>query len=61
VRGLLDPRVWVDVVRVLVYEAAGVLWDRLWGGASPSTIMVNASLMYNDTGVLRNPPQVVDI
>jgi len=61
VRGIVDPRSWIDVVRVLYYGATGVLWDRVWGGDDHSTVMVNASLMYNNTGQLRNAPQVVDI
>ncbi|KAK5135212.1 hypothetical protein LTR08_005461 [Meristemomyces frigidus] len=62
IRGLLDPRGWLDVLKVLCYSAAGVLWDRIWGGAGgDATIMVNASLMYNNTGQLRNAAQVVEI
>ncbi|TKA63928.1 hypothetical protein B0A55_10306 [Friedmanniomyces simplex] len=62
VKGLLDPRAWVDVVMMLGHGAMGVLWDRVWGGGqSRATLMVNASLMYNNTGELRNTPQVVDI
>lgn len=60
-RGLIDPRSWIDFARVLCYGFAGVLWDRVWGGnSSDATLMVNASLMYNNTGQLRNTPQVVD-
>jgi len=63
IRGLLDPRGWFDVARILVYGVSGVLWDRVWGGgqSESKTIMVNAALMYSNTGELRNRPQVVDI
>ncbi len=61
-RGLLDPRSWLDVVKVCFYGMSGVLWERLMGGDSPQpTTMVLASLMYNNTGKLGNPAQVVDI
>ena len=61
-RGLLDPRSWLDIMKVCFYGLSGVLWERLMGGDYPQpTIMVLASLMYNNTGVLGNPPQVVDI
>ena len=61
-RGLIDPRSWLDVVRVCFYGISGILWERLMGGEGPQpTTMVLASLMYNSTGVLENPAQVVDI
>lgn len=60
--GLLDPRSWLDVGKLLLYGISNVLWERVWGGESPQpTIMVLASLMYNNTGRLGNAPQVVDI
>ena len=62
VRGLLDPRSWLDVVRLLFYGTTGLLWTRVWGGErAQSTIMINAALMYNCAGRLGNPPQVVEI
>lgn len=61
-RGVFDPRSWIDVVRICFYGMRGILWERLMGGDRPQpTIMVLASLMYNSTGVLGNPAQVVDI
>ena len=61
-RGLLDPRSWLDVIRVCFYGISGVLWERLMGGDSPQpTIMVLGSLMYNNTGKLGNPALVVEI
>lgn len=59
IRELLDPRSWIAVVKVIVYGALGIVWERVWVGDTPETVMVNASLMYNNTGKLRNMPQVV--
>lgn len=61
--GFIDPRNWIDAMLALSYGVVGVVWDRVWGGASnsPPTIMINAALMYNDTGHLRHPPQVVEV
>ena len=63
VRGLLDPFSWAGLVKVAVYGVMDVVWERVWGGGggSAATIMVNASLMFNSTGRLRNAPQVVDV
>ena len=61
-RGLLDPRSWLDVSSVCFYGISGILWERFMGGDSPQpTIMLLASLMYNNTGKLGNPAQVVEI
>ncbi|KAK5169461.1 uncharacterized protein LTR77_005437 [Saxophila tyrrhenica] len=61
-RGIVDPRSWLDVARVTYYGITNVLWEQIWGGSSPaSTRMVLASLMYCNSGELRNPPQVVGI
>ncbi|KAI6900016.1 Metallo-dependent phosphatase [Hortaea werneckii] len=65
VRGLLDPFSWVGLLKVAVYGVMDVVWERVWGGGGGggdgATIMVNASLMFNSTGRLRNAPQVVDV
>ena len=65
VRGVLDPFSWVGLVKVALYGMLDVVWERVWGGSGGGgdgvTIMVNASLMFNSTGRLRNPPQVVDV
>ncbi|KAK4570171.1 hypothetical protein LTR86_002251 [Recurvomyces mirabilis] len=61
IRAVLDPRAWVDVVKLVYHGVAEVLWDRIWGGYSERTIMINAALMYNSTGRLGNEVQVVDI
>lgn len=61
--GLIDPRGWADVVKVVAYGALAVLWDRVWGGASErgGTLMMNTALMFENTGKLGNEPQVVDL
>jgi hypothetical protein len=58
---ILDPWSWVALVKVVVYGATGVVWNRIWGGEQKCTIMVNAALMYNNTGRLGNEVQVVDL
>lgn len=59
--GLLNPRLWWSVVRVFYRGIRELLWDRVWGGKSSSTIMVNAAQMHGNTGKLGNTVQVVDI
>lgn len=60
-RGLLDWRLWREIVRVVVYGMKGLVWDKVWGGQGRSTRMVNASLMKGSTAKLDNPVQVVEI
>ncbi|RAO72478.1 uncharacterized protein BHQ10_008490 [Talaromyces amestolkiae] len=57
---LITPRNWLDAFRVLFYDVTGIIWARVWGGqvGRGSGWMVNAAMMYKDTGVLRNKPQV---
>ncbi|KAL5118076.1 hypothetical protein ACEQ8H_004063 [Pleosporales sp. CAS-2024a] len=59
--GILNPRLWWGVVRILYCGIRELLWDRVWGGKSTSTIMVNAAQMHGNTGQLGNPIQVVNI
>ncbi|KXL47107.1 hypothetical protein M433DRAFT_173387 [Acidomyces richmondensis BFW] len=59
VRGIIDPRSWMDMARVAIYGILGIIWEQVWVGTTPTTVMVNASLMYNNTGQLGNRPQVV--
>ena len=62
IQGLIDPRSWLDVIRVCFCGVSSVLWERIWVGESPqATVMVLASLMYNNTGRLGHKAQVVDI
>ncbi|EOA82974.1 hypothetical protein ACJQWK_04712 [Exserohilum turcicum] len=60
-RGVLNPKLWWNVVRVVYRGVRELLWDRVWGGQSPNTIMINAAQMRQDTGQLGNSIQVVDI
>ena len=57
----LDVRLWVCAAKVLVHGVLGLLWDRVWGGKQEPCRLVNASLMYNNTGRLENDAQVVEI
>jgi hypothetical protein len=59
--GMLNPRLWWSVVRVVYRGVRELLWDRVWGGKSTNTIMVNAAQMHGNTGKLGNTVQVVDI
>lgn len=61
IRSSLDIRLWICLAKVLAYGAAGLLWDRVWGGQEDGSHLVNASLMYNNTGRLGNEPQIVKI
>ena len=61
VRGVLDPRGYLDIVMLLWHGFAGLIWGWGWGGECRETLMVNAALMYNNTGELRNPPQIVEL
>ena len=59
---VLNPRCWIDLIKITFYGTTGALWTRIWGGKTPgSTTMVLASLMYTNSGELRNPAQVVEI
>ncbi|KAL8729956.1 MAG: hypothetical protein Q9166_004401 [cf. Caloplaca sp. 2 TL-2023] len=57
----VDPRAWLDTLRVAWYGVRGVLWSQVWGGVNPGTVAVNASLTFMSTGKLGNAPQIVDI
>jgi hypothetical protein len=59
--GVLNPRLWWSIVRVFYRGIRELLWDRVWGGRSTNTIMVNAAQMHGNTGNLGNSVQVVDI
>ncbi|PSN67494.1 hypothetical protein BS50DRAFT_621481 [Corynespora cassiicola Philippines] len=60
-RGLLNPWLWWNVVRVGYRGLRELIWDKIWGGQGPNTIMVNAAQMHGNTGKLGNRVQVVDI
>ncbi|KAF2263800.1 Metallo-dependent phosphatase [Lojkania enalia] len=59
--GLLNPWLWWNVVRVGYRGLRGLIWDRIWGGQGPRTVMVNAAQMMGNTGKIGNIVQVVDI
>jgi Icc-related predicted phosphoesterase len=59
--GVLNPRLWWSVVSVLNRGIRELLWDRVWGGKSQQTIMVNAAQVQGNTGKLGSTFQVVDI
>ncbi|KAF2644758.1 metallophosphoesterase domain-containing protein 2 [Massarina eburnea CBS 473.64] len=60
-RGLLNPWLWMCVVRVVYRGVRGLIWDRVWGGQGERTTLVNAAQMHGNTGKLGNSVQVVDI
>lgn len=60
-RGLLSPGLWWNVLRVLYRGVRELLWDRVWGGQSAHTLLVNAALTKGNTGQLGNPVQVVEV
>lgn len=60
-RGLLSLGLWWNVVRVVYRGVRELLWDRVWGGQSAHTILVNAALTKGNTGQLGNPVQVVEM
>ncbi|KAF2731818.1 Metallo-dependent phosphatase [Polyplosphaeria fusca] len=60
-RGVLNPRLWWNAVRVGYRGIKGLVWDRVWGGQGQRTVMVNAAQMVGNTGKFGNRVQVVDI
>ncbi|OQO07821.1 hypothetical protein B0A48_06612 [Cryoendolithus antarcticus] len=58
---VLSVGAWWDVMSLVHYDTKGLMWERVWGGKCPTTLMVNAALAYEDTGKLRNAVQVVDL
>lgn len=63
-RGLLalfSVRVWLNIMRVVMFGMVGIIWTRLWGGGEEGTVMMNVAMMYKNTGKVLNPPQVIDI
>jgi predicted phosphohydrolase len=60
-RGLLNPWIWGSVVRVVYRGFREVVWDRVWGGKSRCTVMVNAAVVKGNTRELGNEIQVVEI
>ena len=61
IRGMVDLWLWMDVVKVVWHGVSNVVLDRVWGGEGRATRMINASVMYINTGQLKNMPQVAEI
>ena len=55
--------VWLDIVMLVAHGVLAILWSRIWGGGEhgEGTVMVNAALMYKNTGRLGNPAQTIDL
>ena len=51
----------VTIVRLAIYGVFAILWSRIWGGDGGGTVMLNAAVMYRNTGRLGNPAQTVQI
>ncbi|KAL2167767.1 hypothetical protein VTG60DRAFT_827 [Thermothelomyces hinnuleus] len=62
-RDLVSVARWRDAFNVLWYGVASILWKwiMLGPGTNNGALMVNASLMYGNSGRLRNPAIVVDL
>ncbi|KAF2097950.1 Metallo-dependent phosphatase [Rhizodiscina lignyota] len=56
---MIDPEFWLEAAALLLLGLRGIVWTRIWGGEQRSTTLVNAALMYNNTGKLGNQVQVV--
>lgn len=61
IRSSLNLLLWFDVLRVVYHGLTSIIWERIWGGEGKASWLINASVMYINTGRLSNPPQVVDI
>ncbi|MCJ1243171.1 hypothetical protein MMC30_000368 [Trapelia coarctata] len=51
----------LDVLKLLVFGALGVLWTRVWGAEGQGTVMINAAVVEWSTGKIKYKAQVVDI
>lgn len=60
-RDLVAVGAWMEVIRLAVFGALGILWSRVWGGDGAGSVMVNAALAYRSTGKLGNAPQVIEL
>jgi hypothetical protein len=60
---LIPSARWIDAFRVLYYGVNSILWKwiMLGPGTNHGGLMTNASVMYGNTGRLRNPVTVVDL
>ena len=55
--------VWLDIVMLVTHGVLAILWSRIWGGGEDGegTVMINAALMYKNSGRLGNPAQTIDL
>ena len=60
---LLPSSRWVDAFNVLRFGIGSIAWKwvMLGPGTNNGGLMVNASVMYGDSGRLANPVTVVDL
>ena len=58
---LSSPRMWLDMVRMVVLGISGVLWIKVWGAEAAGTVMVNAALIDWRIGKIGYGAQIVDI
>ena len=60
---LLPSRAWTEAVAVVWYGLTSIVWK--WAmqgpGSNNGALMVNASVMYGNTGRVKNPVTVVDL
>ncbi|KAF2458018.1 Metallo-dependent phosphatase-like protein [Lineolata rhizophorae] len=61
IRDMFDIVAWFRFARIAYFGFRSLLWDKVWGGEVKGSILVNAALMYQNSGELGNPVQVVDI
>ena len=52
--------IWLDVMRVLIYDVVGIIWTRVWGAEVDGTVMVNSALV-DWKGRLSFQGQIIDI
>ncbi|KAK4129997.1 Metallo-dependent phosphatase [Trichocladium antarcticum] len=59
----MPSRRWLDGLNMLRYGIGSILWKWIMAGPGSNNggLMVNAAVMYKDSGTLRNPVTVVDL
>jgi hypothetical protein len=60
---LVPSAAWVDAFNVLRYGVSSILWKwvMLGPGTNQGGLMANVSVMYGNTGKVKNPVTVVDL
>lgn len=61
VADFMDIKTWINGSKILFWGLLGILWSGIWGGEKSGGLMVNAALMYNNSGRLGNSPTAVDV